>query len=85
MRSTRARSRSTKRNLRFRDLAELALQEKQNHGIKASSLRADRVRLAVLDPFVGNLKISKFKSRTFSHALTDIATGRQLQPGTFNR
>lgn len=85
MKTKRPRSKGKNRELRFRDLAELALQEKQNHGIKASSLRADRVRLAVLDPFVGNLKIAKFKSRTFSHALTDIAAGRQLQPGTFNR
>jgi integrase len=83
--STQARSRGKKGELRFRDLAELALQEKQNHGVKASSLRADRVRLGVLAPFVGNLKISKFKSRTFSHALADIATGRQLTHASFNR
>jgi integrase len=74
-----------KRGLRFRELAELALQEKQNRGIKESSLRADRVRLAVLDPLIGNLKISKFKPRTFSHVLTDIAASRQHTPATFNR
>jgi integrase len=78
-------SRGGKRALRFRDLAELALREKQNHGVKNSSLRADRVRLTVLDPFVGSLKISKFKPRTFSHALTDIAASRQLTPASFNR
>jgi integrase len=74
-----------KRALRFRDLAELALREKQNHGVKDSSLRADRVRLTVLDPFVGSLKLSKFKPRTFSHALTDIAASRQLTAASFNR
>jgi integrase len=74
-----------KRGLRFRDLAELALQEKQNHGIKESSLRADRLRLGVLDPLVGNLKIARLKSRTFSHALSDIASRRELTPASFNR
>jgi integrase len=74
-----------KRELRFRDLAEMALQEKQDRGIKKSSLRADRVRLAVLDPLVGNLKIAKLKSRTFSHALADIAARRRLTPASFNR
>lgn len=77
--------RDGKRGLRFWDLADLALQEKQHRGIKESSLRADRVRLAVLDGALGSLKISRFKSRTFSHALTDLAASRQLTPGTFNR
>ncbi len=74
-----------KRQFRFRDLAELALQEKQNHGIRDSSLRADRARFAVLDPVVGHLKISRFKSRIFSHALTDIAARRRHSPASFNR
>jgi integrase len=74
-----------KRGLRFRDLAELALQEKQKSGKKKSSLRADRVRLRVLDPVVGSLRVSKFKPRTFAHALTDIAEGRQLTHASFNR
>src|ERR1700680_4730898 len=74
-----------KRGLHFRELAKLALQEKQNRGIKESSLRADHVRLAVLDPLVGNLKIARLKSRTFSHALSDIAARRRLTPASFNR
>ncbi len=39
----------------------------------------------VLDPILGSLKISKFKPRTFAHALTDIAEGRQLSHASFNR
>jgi integrase len=74
-----------KRELRFRDLADLALQEKQNRGIKQSSLHADRVRLSVLDRALGNLKIARLKSRTFSHALSDIAARRRLTPASFNR
>jgi integrase len=74
-----------KRELRFRDLAELALREKESRGIKSSSLRADRVRLGVLAPVIGHLKISKFKPRTFAHALADIAASRSLSPASFNR
>jgi hypothetical protein len=55
-----------KRGLRFRELAELTLQDKEDRGIKGSSLRADRVRLGVLNPLIGHLKISRFKARTFS-------------------
>jgi integrase len=39
----------------------------------------------VLDPVLGGLKLSKFKPRTFSHALADIAEGRQLTHASFNR
>jgi integrase len=74
-----------RRGLRFRELAELALQEKQDRGIKESSLRADRMRLGVLDPLVGNLKIARLKSLTFSHALSDIASRRELTHASFNR
>jgi integrase len=74
-----------KRGLRFRDLAELALEEKRKSGIRNSSLRADRVRLSVLNPVIGSLRISSFKARTFAHALADIAEQRQLSHGSFNR
>jgi integrase len=74
-----------KRRLRFRELAELALEAKAKRGVKQSTLRADRVRLSVLDPVVGGLKLSKFKPRVFSHALTDIADCRRLTAASFNR
>jgi integrase len=73
------------RGLRFRDLAELALEEKRKSGIRNSSLRADRVRLSVLDPVIGSLRVSSFKARTFAHALADIAEQRRLSHGSFNR
>ena len=79
-------TRRARRGFRFRDLAELALLEKQKSGrSRKSSLRGDRVRLRVLDPVLGGLKLSQFKPRTFSHALTDIAEARQLSPASFNR
>lgn len=74
-----------KTGMRFRDLAEMALVEKQNRGIKTSSLRADRLRLGVLDPVIGDLKLSKFKPRTFAHALAHVAVDRELAQSTFNR
>jgi integrase len=72
-------------NLRFRDLAELALEEKRKSGIRDSSLRSDRLRLGVLNPIIGNLRISSLKPRTLAHALADIAEQRQLSHATFNR
>jgi integrase len=74
-----------RRDLRFRDLAEMALAEKAKSGIRNSSLRADQVRLGVLEPVIGSLRISSFKARTFAHALSDIAEQRQLSHGSFNR
>lgn len=73
------------RATRFRDLAELALAEKAASGIRKSSLRADHVRLSVLLPVIGNLRIRSFKARTFAHALADIAAQRRLSHGSFNR
>lgn len=80
-----ATMRRAKGGLCFHDLADMALQEKQKSGKRQSTLRSDRVRLRVLDPILGSLKISKFKPRTFAHALTDIAEGRQLSHASFNR
>jgi integrase len=78
-------TKGAKREMRFRDLAELALEEKRKSGIRDSSLRSDRLRLGVLNPVIGSLRISSFKARTFAHALADIAEQRQLSHGTFNR
>lgn len=77
--------RPAKRALRFRDLAELALAAKQDRGRVASSLRADRVRLRVLDPLLGNLKVARLKSRTLRHALSELARCRGLAPASYNR
>lgn len=70
---------------RFRELAELAFQEKQSRGVKASSLRADRVRLGVLHPLIGHLKLSELTPRALAHALAEIAASRQLSAASFNR
>jgi len=82
---TRPTTKRAKCALRFRDLAALALLEKHKIGRKKSTLRADHMRLRVLNPVLGSLKISKFKPRTFAHALTDIAEARQLTHASFNR
>jgi integrase len=74
-----------RRDLCFRDLAELALEEKRKSGIRDSSLRSDRLRLRVLNPVIGSLKVSSLKPRTLAHALADVAEERQLSHGTFNR
>lgn len=81
----RPSAKSRKHQLRFRELAEFALEAKAKRGVRESTLRADRVRLSVLDSAIGGLKLSKFKPRVFSHALTDIADSRRLTPATFNR
>ena len=81
---TRGRRRG-KREIRFRDLAEMAIEEKEKSGIRSSSLRADRVRLGVLSPVIGSLRVSSFKARTLAHALAEIADRRHLSHGSFNR
>jgi len=75
----------SRRELRFRDLAEMALAEKAKSGIRKSSIRADQVRLSVLLPVIGNLRVASFKARTFAHALSEIVEQRGLSHGSFNR
>ena len=73
-----------KRELRFRDLAELALEEKRKSGIRNSSLRADRVRLGVLNPVIGSLKTrlqgANVRARSRGYRRRAPAQSRQLQP-----
>jgi len=64
-----------KRELRFRDLVEPALEAKQLRGNEASSVHTDRVRLRRVLPAIGHLKVRQITPGRIERFLQDLARG----------
>jgi integrase len=67
-----------KRELRFRDLVESALEAKRLRGNEASSIETDRVRLRRVLPAIGHLKIRQLTSGRMELFLQALARGDAL-------
>jgi len=74
-RKARASKGQPKRELRFRDLVEPALEAKQLRGNEPSSIHTDRVRLRRVLPAIGRLKIGQLTPRRIESFLQDLARG----------
>ena len=70
-----AAKRQPKREMRFRDLVEPALEAKQLRGNEPSSVRTDRVRLRRILPTIGRLKIHQLTPGRIESFLQDLARG----------
>jgi integrase len=68
-------ARRARRELRFRDLVESALEGKRLRGNEASSIETDRVRLRRVLPAIGHLKIRQLTSGRMERFLQDLARG----------
>lgn len=77
---TRAPRRRSKREMRFRDFVEPALEAKQLRGNEASSIRTDRVRLRRVLPAIGHLKIGRLTPERIESFLQDLARGDAKHP-----
>jgi integrase len=88
LRTNRAR-RGGKRELRFHDLAESALEAKRLRGNEPSSINTDRVRLRRVLPAIGHLKIRQMTAGRIERFLQDLARGDESHPSvkgaTINR
>jgi len=87
-----ARGRRPKRDLRFRDLIEPALEAKQFQGNRPSSIETDRKRLGKILPYIGHMKTSTLGRPTaagkIERILQDLARGNgrgPLKGSTINR
>jgi integrase len=79
-----------KRELRFRDLVEPALDAKQHLlGNELSSIGTDRVRLRRILPAIGHLNVRALTAGRIARVLEDLARGgeshRELKGATVNR
>jgi integrase len=78
-----------KRELRFRDLVESALEGKRLRGNEASSIYTDRVRLRRVLPAIGHLTIRQLTPGRIEYFLQDLARGDEahdpLKGATVNR
>lgn len=83
-RTTRA-----KRELRFRDLVESALEAKRLRGNEESSIHTDRVRLRRVLPAIGNVKLRQLTPGRIERFFQDLARGdgshRAVKGATVNR
>jgi integrase len=77
---TRAPRGQPKREMRFRDLVEPALEAKQLRGNEASSIETDRVRLRRVLPAIGRLKIGQLTPGRIESFLQDLARGDATHP-----
>jgi site-specific recombinase XerD len=68
-------SKAGKRDLRFRDLIESALEAKRLRGNEESSIHTDRVRLRRVLPAIGHLKIRQLTPGRIERFLQDLARG----------
>jgi integrase len=82
-------SKAAKRELRFRDLVEPALEAKQLRGNEPSSLHTDRVNLRRVLPAIGHLKIRQCTPGRMQRFLQDLARGDEshspVKGSTVNR
>jgi integrase len=83
-------SRQGKRELRFRDLVEPALEAKRHlKGNEPSSIRTDRMRLRRILPAIGDVKVRAVTPGRISKLLQDLSRGdeshRELKGATVNR
>jgi len=76
----RASKGQTKREMRFRELVEPALESKQLRGNEASSIHTDRVRLRRVLPALGHLKVRQLTARRIESFLQDLARGDGEHP-----
>src|SRR6202021_2962253 len=76
----RASQGQTKREMRFRELVEPALESKQLRGNEASSIHTDRVRLRRVLPALGHLKVRQLTARRIESFLQDLARGDGEHP-----
>ena len=83
------KSKVVKRELRFRDLVESALDAKKLRGNEESSLKTDRSRLRRILPSIGKLKLHPPQSGRIERFLEDLARGdashKPLSGATVNR
>jgi integrase len=81
--------RGRKRELRFQDLVEPALEGKQLRRNEASSIHTDRVRLRRILPAIGHLKVRQLTPGRIERFLQDLARGDgshpQIKGATINR
>jgi integrase len=88
MRPTRT-LKGKKREMRFRDLVESALDAKLLRGNEASSIHTDRMRLRRVLPAIGHLKIHQLTPGRIERFLHDLARGDESHPpvkgATINR
>jgi integrase len=82
--------RGGKRELRFRDLVEPALEEKKELlKNEDSSIRTDRVRLRRILPRIGHVKIRELTAGRIARVLQDLGRGdeshKELKGATVNR
>jgi len=71
-------ARRARRELRFRDLVEPALEGKRLRGNEASSIETDLVRLRRVLPAIGHLKIRQLTSGRMERFLQELARGDAL-------
>ncbi|MGB2645892.1 MAG: site-specific integrase [Candidatus Acidiferrum sp.] len=80
---------AAKRELRFRDLVESALEAKKLRGNEESSLRTDRSRLRRILPSIGDLKLQPPQTGRLERFLESLARGdashKPVSGGTVNR
>lgn len=83
------KSKAAKRELRFRDLVESALEAKKLRGNEESSLRTDRSRLRRILPSIGDLKLQPPQTGRLERFLESLARGdasrKPVSGGTVNR
>jgi integrase len=86
---TRAPKRQPKREMRFRDLVEPALEAKQRRGNEPSSIHTDRVRLRRVLPVLGHLRVRQISPGRIESFLQSLvrgdATHRPVKGATVNR
>ena len=70
-----ASRRQPKREMRFRELVEPALEAKKLRGNESSSVHTDRVRLHRILPAIGHLKIHQLTPGRIESFLQDLARG----------
>jgi integrase len=82
-------SKDAKREVRFRDLAEAALEAKRLRGNEASSIHTDRVRLRRVLPAIGHLKTRQLTPGRIERFLQSLARGDEshdpVKGATINR
>jgi len=73
-------SQGGKRERRFRDLVDPALEAKRDRGNEASSIHTDRVRLRRVLPAIGHLKVHQLTPGRIERFLQDLARGDESHP-----
>jgi integrase len=81
--------RANKREMRFRDIVEPALEAKKDRENEASSIHTDRVRLRRILPLIGHLKVRALTAGRLERVLQELKHGDgsrpELKGATINR